>query len=229
MMIDRSKHWKYPRTVHCPWSGGATDDDRTLTDAEMSSTALANSDDVVVTEKRDGENANLYSDHYHARSLDSRHHPSRNWVKRLHGRVKHDIPDGYCICGENMYAEHTIRYEDLDDYFEVFSVWDETLSCLSWDETLEWCDLLGLKPVPVLYRGPYDEQKLRELADDLDPDIQEGYVVRTAEGFHYDDFQQHVAKFVTAEFKKRLKNTDDHWMHQEIVPNELKESDDEHI
>lgn len=36
---------------------------------------------VVITEKMDGENTTLYRDGLHARSLDSRHHPSRNWVK----------------------------------------------------------------------------------------------------------------------------------------------------
>jgi hypothetical protein len=29
-------------------------------------------------------------------------------------------------------------------------------TCLSWDDTPEFCELLGLTPVPVLYGGVFD-------------------------------------------------------------------------
>jgi hypothetical protein len=34
----------------------------------------------------------------------------------------------------------------------VFSIWNEQ-NALSWDETVEWAELLGLFTVPVLWRG----------------------------------------------------------------------------
>lgn len=50
--------------------------------------------EVVVTEKIDGENTTMYPDHIHARSLDSNHHPSRNIVKQLHGQVNYPSHKG---------------------------------------------------------------------------------------------------------------------------------------
>jgi hypothetical protein len=78
---------KYPRTPHLPWSPGASADDIGLENLES-----FRGRQIVVTEKMDGENTTLYRDHLHARSLDGRHHPSRDWVKGLHGRVGHRIP-----------------------------------------------------------------------------------------------------------------------------------------
>lgn len=205
-----SNYMKYPRTPHLPWSPGASDDDIYAWD-------VSNFEgwEVVVTEKRDGENTTMYRDHVHARSIDSRHHPSRNWVKQLQGQVGHLIPRGWRVCGENLYAEHSLRYTELASYFEVFSIWDQANTCLNWDSTLEWCELLGLVPVPVLYRGQWDEEAIRNL--DVDTERQEGYVVRTVGGFHFDEFQDRIAKWVRAEHV----TTDEHWMHREVVPNEL--------
>ena len=162
-------------------------------------------------------NCTMYRDHIHARSLDSRHHPSRDWIKNLHGRMKHKIPEGWRICGENMFAEHSIRYENLPSYFLVFSVWNDENYALSWDETVEWCEMLDLEHVPVLWRGEWDVEKIREVEEGLDTDQQEGYVVRTAEGFHYESFQTSLAKMV----RRGHVQTDEHWMHQEVVPNGL--------
>ena len=79
----------YPRTPHLPWSPGATSDDVRVGDLSG-----LTGRDVVVTEKLDGENTTLYRDGLHARSLDSGHHPSRAWVKALHGRVAQGDPSG---------------------------------------------------------------------------------------------------------------------------------------
>lgn len=217
MSTDYEKYEKYPRTPHLPWSPGATSDDVYLADVSH-----FEGREVVVTEKMDGENFTLYHDHCHARSIDSRHHPSRDWIKRKHGEICHQIPEDLRICGENLYAEHSIRYEDLPSYYMVFSVWNnEENYALSWDDTLEWCDLLGLEHVPVLYRGEWDEDRIRALTDDgeIDTDQQEGYVVRVTDEFHYDEFGQSLAKWV----RPNHVTTSDHWMHQEVVPNELDE------
>ena len=77
----------------------------------------------------------MYSDRIHARSLETDFHESRTWVRALWGNIKHEIQDGWRICGENMFAEHSIHYNNLETYFYVFSIWNETNDCLSWDET----------------------------------------------------------------------------------------------
>lgn len=191
---------KYPRTHHLPWSAGVTDDDRVMKDFE----AAFEGREVVVTAKFDGENTSLYRDHIHARSLDGRSHPSRDWVKNLHSRMAHDIPQGWRVCGENLYAVHQIRYRALASYFLGFSVFDSANHCLSWDETLEWLALLGLAAVPEIYRGPPDPETIhrawQEYAESTPEGISEGYVARDAGAFHYRQFRERVAKYVRGGF-----------------------------
>lgn len=120
------QRYKYPRTPHLSFSPGVSQDDLRLARQSI----FANCQ-VVVTEKLDGENTTLYRDYLHARSLDSRHHPSRAWVKALQARIGHDIPKGWRICGENLYAQHAIAYQDLSSYFYLFAIWNQDNFCLS--------------------------------------------------------------------------------------------------
>ncbi|GLZ75887.1 hypothetical protein Afil01_06940 [Actinorhabdospora filicis] len=198
----------YPRTPHVPWSPGHTPDD-----LRAGSVALGGRE-VVVTEKLDGENTTLYRDGLHARSLDSGHHPSRAKVKALHGRIGPLIPPGWRVCGENLYARHSIAYDDLDAHFYAFSAWSGE-TCLSWDDTVAFARSLGL-PVPrVLWRGVYDERAVRGLA--VDTGRAEGYVVRDAGAFTLGEFGSRVAKWV----RPRHVKTGTHWMHVAVVPNGL--------
>jgi hypothetical protein len=209
-----SEHLKYQRTPHLPWSEKLGKDDRVL-----ESLTHFFGKEVVVSIKLDGENTTMYKDHIHARSLDSKHHPSRDWVKGLWGETSYDIPENWRICGENMYAKHTIHYQNLKTYFYVFSIWTSLNKCLDWDSMLEWCNLLKLTPVPVIYRGTFDYDLIRELSPkEYNGDPVEGYVVRLAESFSYDDFNKSIAKFVKSDFVIG----DTHWMYDKVTPNELK-------
>ena len=208
---------KYPRTKHLPWSPGATSDDKILKDISCFDGKV-----VVITEKMDGENSTLYNDHYHARSLDSRDHSSRSWIKQFHASIKNDIPEGWRVCGENLYAKHSIGYDNLKSYFYCFSIWDERNCCLSWEQTVDWCTLLGIEHVPVLRESFGWNKFTPHLMDDNDfigfePEHSEGYVVRNADGFLYEDFGSNVAKWV----RPNHVTTDTQWMHSEVVPNKL--------
>jgi ATP-dependent RNA circularization protein (DNA/RNA ligase family) len=206
--------YKYPRTPHLSFSPGVTEDDLKLDRQNI----FANCQ-VVVTEKLDGENTTLYRDYLHARSLDSRHHVSRAWVKALQASIGQDIPLGWRICGENLYAQHAIAYENLTSYFYLFSIWNQDNYCLSWSETLEWAEMLGLALPQVLYQGLWSEAKMRNLAESLNLEQCEGFVVRKIAQFHYQDFAENIAKWVRSNHVQ----TDEHWMYQEVVPNLLQE------
>ncbi|WP_181787128.1 RNA ligase family protein, partial [Streptomyces phytophilus] len=199
----------YPRTPHLPWSPGAASDD--IRAGELSG---LRGREVVVTEKLDGENTTLYADGLHARSLDSAHHPSRAWVKGLQGRIGGEIPRGRRVCGENVFARHSIAYEDLESRFYGFSVWDGD-RCLDWDRSVRFLRRLGVPVPPVLWRGVFDERVLRGLR--LDTLRQEGYVVRTVEGFGLAEFGKRVAKWV----RRGHVQTGTHWMHTAVVENGL--------
>jgi hypothetical protein len=210
------KYWKYQRTSHIPFSPGFTSDDIIADSMEK-----FYGKEVIATEKKDGENSSLYPDHFHARSLDSRNHPSRNWLKAFHGSIAHKIPKGYRICGENLYAKHSIFYEELESYFYGFSIWDERNVALDWDTTVMWFEELGITPVPVLMRGIFDENMYKELkamANSLDTTKHEGFVLRLAGEIPFDEFGTSVVKWV----RKGHVVTDTHWMHAEVVPNRLK-------
>lgn len=195
---------KYPRTHHLPWSPGVNDDDRVI-----SSMDAFIGKRVIATEKKDGENTSMYRDYIHARSLDSNNHISRNWVKNMWARIAYEIPQDWRICGENLYAEHSIPYNDLPSYFLGFSIWNEKNICLSWDETCDYFELLGIKKVPVLYDGIYDEAVIKSLWNDKDWGLKEGYVLRVADEFKFSEFRFKVAKFV----RKGHIQTTKHWMH----------------
>lgn len=212
---------KYPSTPHLPWSGG-------LFDSDGSEDALMNdpgkyfgTKDIVVSEKEDGECFTIYRDGCHARSINSGRHPSRDWIKTLWAnRLRYDIPVGWRVCGENLYAVHSIEYKDLPDYFLVFSIWNEKNICLSWEKTVEWCALLDLTPVPVLYSGPWiGRAGLTKIYNTYDPGHEvEGYVVRLAGEFPFRDFGKSVAKYV----RPNHVQTDKHWMRQELRRNTLR-------
>jgi hypothetical protein len=174
--------------------------------------------EIVVTEKMDGENTTLYNDHLHARSIDSKDHPSRSWVKQFWGNtIKGNLSDEERICGENCYAKHSILYNDLPSYFLGFSFWRNDL-CLSWDDTLISFEVLGVTPVPTLFRGKlHSYETLQDLEASLDLERVEGYVVRLASEFYYADFAKSVAKYVRAKHVQ----TSEHWMNQAVIPNKV--------
>lgn len=209
-------YYKYPRTFHLPWSESTSNDDKVLEDISH-----FEGKEIVMTVKMDGENTSMYIDKIHARSIDSRHHESRNWVKNLHGKIKYNIPSGWRICGENLYAKHNILYENLIDYFLVFSIWNNKNICLGWNEMLKFCSDLNLNHVQVLYDGIWNEDLIRKSYKEiLGGDKCEGYVIRLKESFPYDKFKISVAKFVSNKFKQTI--DDDHWMYKFIIPNILK-------
>jgi RNA ligase len=201
---------KYPRTPHLPWSpGGTADDVRTVSIAGFAGREIA------VTEKLDGECTTLYSDGLHARSLDSAYHPSRSWVKALQAATGPRIPEGWRVCGENLYARHSVAYHDLESYFYGFSVWDGD-ACLDWDSTVTFLSELGIPVPPVIWRGVFDERALKAL--DLDTTSCEGYVVRVAEPFRESEFSSRVAKWV----RPGHVQTGNHWMTAAVQPNGLR-------
>ena len=210
--MDRTK---YPRTFHLPWSEGATDDDKTL-----NTVAHFEGQEVVITEKLDGENTSIYPDGYlHARSVDGKSHDSQAWVRALAATVGHQLPADWRICGENVYARHSIEYTGLASYLYVFAIY-EGGTCLSWDDTVAYCELLGLQTAPVLYRGPWNAAAVKACHTGTSRvgGVQEGYVVRVAGAFDYAAFSGSVAKFVRAD---HVQTGAKHWRASAVTPNTL--------
>lgn len=204
---------KYQKTLHLPWSEGRTDDDKVHSCLDQF-VGL----EVVVTEKMDGENATFYSDgSTHARSIQGRPHVSRDWMKTFAASKGYLLPGkDIRVCGENLYARHSIEYKELESYFLAFSVWEGS-TCLDWDTTTDICRELEISMVPVLYRGIWNEELVADLARGCEENknTTEGYVVRPAKSFAFEDFGTLVGKYV----RKNHVTTTDHWMNQEVVCN----------
>lgn len=218
MIGDKMDRYKYPRTLHLPASQGATSDDKMLTEDQVN--AYYTGKTVAYTEKMDGENTTMYNDYIHARSIDSRHHNSRNWVKRFHSEIAHQIPDGWRICGENLFAKHSISYDNLDSYFYGFSIWDEYNLCVPWSTTQKIFNKLGIQCVPLVTNidSVMDSNFHKKLGEDLVAQGKEGFVMRNIHSFNLRNFDKNVAKYVRANHV----TTNKHWAHQEIIPNKLK-------
>lgn len=230
--MDRTK---YPRTMNLPWSGSETSDDVWWND-----TSILDGMEVVVTEKLDGECTSIYPDGFvHARSVDSKHHPSRSWIKALASGICGNMSHHWRLCGENMFAWHSIFYTELPTYFFLFGVY-EGRYCLSWSETEDIADMLGIPTAPVIWRGIWDEEYVRnkwkgegafptfgtkvdpgektpEFPDDFEPCQAEGYVVRIADTIPYDQFSTFCAKYVRPQHVQ----TDQFWMQRPVVRNLL--------
>jgi hypothetical protein len=116
-----------------------------------------------------------------------------------------------------VYAKHSIFYDKLSSYFYIFAIYDDNNFCLSWDDTEFWAEELKIPTVPVLYRGIWDEDKVKSLikTESAFGKEKEGFVVRLESGFSYENHS--VRKFV----RKNHVQTSNHWMNEEIIKNKL--------
>ncbi|MEH6740573.1 MAG: RNA ligase family protein [Sulfitobacter sp.] len=203
---------KYGRTYHLPISPGVMSDDKILRDL----TALTTASEVVFTEKMDGENTTIHHAGCHARSPDSGYHASRDWVKALAAGISPNLATNERIVGEYLFARHSVAYDNLQSYFIGFA-WIIDGTVQAWDATLERFSTLGIQPVSVLHRGPFNDAAVNAVLGDLDLSKQEGFVVRTTSEFQEANMATHMAKYVRADHVQ----SETHWMRAEIVKNEL--------
>ena len=221
---------KFSRTLHMPGSPGVTSDDKVHKSLDHFI-----GEEVVITEKADGENTTHTRIKTHARSVDSKAHWSRDRMRALQNELSWKLNqpqfgDIHRICGENLVAKHSIMYNRLPAFFLCFAIWDRQNVCYSWDDMEILCAELGLSLVPLLARGVYQADgtilkadgstvKLIDLGSNHSQlgDTQEGMVMRVARAFHYDEYGTVVAKYVRANHVV----TDEHWMFQDPVENIL--------
>ena len=203
---------KYGRTFHLPESPGATSDDKIMSSVDE----LASADEVVFTEKLDGENTTIHSQGCHPRSIDARHHPSRDWMKAFAAGISPQLDEDERIVGEYLFARHSIAYSALPTYFLGFA-WIKAKRVQSWDATLSRFLELGITAVPELYRGWFSVKVVADVIAGLDLDTQEGFVVRTTAAFNEEDMPTHLAKYV----REGHVQSDTHWMNAELVKNRL--------
>jgi len=202
---------KYPRTKHLPNSPGFTQDDERL--VEISHLI---GKEVIYTEKLDGECTNCLAEKIHARSEESSHHSSQSWMKSFYSSFAWKIQPNIQIVGENVYAKHSIFYDNLTTFFYVFAIIDlEKKVFKSVDETIQICNELGLQYVPILYRGTF-RPDFQIPSKSAFGDTIEGFVVRVISEFLIEESGKNMAKWVRAGHVQ----TDEHWKNN-WKPNKL--------
>lgn len=215
---------KYPRSPHFIFSPGATNDDKIAQDM----TGLIGVP-IVLTEKIDGSNCSLEKENVFARThAHSPTHSSFDYLKGFHANIKHKIPEGLQLFGENCFAQHSINYSELSGYFLLFNVRDLNYSepkWLSWEEVEMWSEEIGVPTVPVLFKGIcQSEKELQKLIEKLmkEPSKcggdREGVVCRVERSFEDKDFNRLLQKCVRANHIQ----TEEHWSHQVLIKNKLK-------
>lgn len=214
---------KYNKTLHLPWSENCSDDDKIAKDVSN----LINNY-IIITEKIDGSNTSLEKAGCFARTHTSPPtHKSFDMLKALHASIKYQIDDGMQYFGEWVFAKHSIYYNALPGYFLLFAVRyipDNYWS--SWDKVMECSQNIQVPTVPILWSGRVRSiNALQSLTIKLASEKslcgteREGIVVRTYNGFSNKDFARCVMKFV----RKNFNQTDNHWKHQKITQNKLKD------
>lgn len=236
---------KYPSTRHLPWSHG-----RDKNDTAHETMDWAMEIPLVATLKMDGGNAMLVSDTENPVRARNGQHADKNhfdmckqmyWENNLYEK----IPDHLQIFGEWLYAKHSIHYgcdcdeecEDigpaLDDYFQVFGVYDTRYDLwLGWNETEQIAEQLGLTLVPPASAnyecGQFDNSTefwdfFYGLSKSAVRKGHEGIVIRSAHPFHYGQIDERLGKYVRY---NHVKEDEVHWSKRPTVPNQLSSSDE---
>jgi hypothetical protein len=144
---------KYHRTLHVPWSPGATSDDKMLWSVDH-----LIGRELIISEKLDGENNCMTNEEggYYARSHSGMPtHKSNNEGKVIHATRRHLIDPDISVFEEYCCAVHSIRYNlGLPAYAFVFGVRDDKTGWWwAWDDVVLMAAHLDLPTVPVLWRG----------------------------------------------------------------------------
>lgn len=201
---------KYPKTLHLPFTKCATSDDKIAT-IEQVENLLSNK--IIISEKMDGENTCITNRGVYARSHAA--YTSSPWsieVRKLQSMIKNDLSEDTSVFGENLEGVHSILYEKLDSYFYAFGLRVKD-KFLNWSETNDFCYLLDLKTVPVIFEGNLNYKELEELSKDIMSkgshygSTKEGFVIRNYNDFLENDFSKNVFKYVRSHHVQ----TDSHW------------------
>jgi hypothetical protein len=243
MGATRDDFVKYPRTPHLFGSKG-TDDDKHLGAKE--SKAFIADPSLIVEEKLDGTNVGIHFTGSGGMVLQCRGHEItegmhpqydlfKQWTAVKRPVLETMLTDRFILYGEWLYAKHSVHYRHLPRYFFEFDVYDKhTEEFLSLETRLAMLQGSGLMTVPVLHRGPASLDQLRSLigpsafgsqfenpiTGETDS-LMEGLYCRTESNGAVSG----RAKMVRTEFVEKVKRSE-HWQHQAMVPNQLREGVD---
>ena len=183
---------------------------------------------VVIEEKMDGSNVGIIR-HAKGFSLQKRNslvgtsvHAQfdyfHNWANGAARERIMSVPSGTLIYGELLYATHHIYYDRLPEYFLVFDV-RHGKKWMKYDERKEFCERHGFHMVPLVDRGNFTKDDLRDIVPEHSAhgDVCEGVVIK-----RYAKHGYFRGKIVKPGFIQALDEDDEgHWSQREVNRNKL--------
>ena len=164
---------KFPRTPHVVWLGeSAPRGDKLMAAAEAGEWLRR---PMSVEEKVDGANLGLSRGADGRLRAQSRGHyldpwaagqwkPLWRWLAQREARLRSAIAPSTIAFGEWCYAEHSVFYDSLPDWFLLFDVYDRREGRF-WSRVRrdEWARGAGLSTVPLVATGTFGLAGLRKL------------------------------------------------------------------
>ncbi len=219
--------FKFPSTPHLALLGGVeVRDDKVMSVTERDDFLQH---ELVVEEKVDGANLGLSVDAEGNIRAQNRgaylHLPGSGqwkklseWLESRSNALFDQLTDRYIIFGEWCYAQHSVAYDRLPDWFLGFDIYDKNtaqfFSCVRRDEIFR---ALGVSQVPRVDCGHFTLAKLSKLLSQsqLCDGPAEGLYLRFDQG----DWLVQRAKLVRPTF---IQSVEQHWSRSGIRANRLK-------
>jgi ATP-dependent RNA circularization protein (DNA/RNA ligase family) len=219
--------FKFPSTPHLAIVPGVDiRGDKVLTESERDA-FLAH--ELTVEEKVDGANLGLSFDGNGNIRVQNRgaylHLPGLgqwkklgDWLARRTDALFEHLSDRYILFGEWCYAQHSIFYDCLPDWFLAFDIYDrENGLFLATDRRDQIIADLHISRVPAIARGRFTYLEIQKLLSQskLSSQPAEGLYLRIDRG----DWLAQRAKLVRPLF---IQAVEQHWSRSPIRPNQLR-------
>lgn len=216
--------FKFPSTPHLALlSSVEVRDDKVMLDVERHDFLQQ---ELTVEEKVDGANLGISFDSEGNIRAQNRgaylHLPSTGQWKKLADWLAprtdiffEKLIDRYILFGEWCYAQHSVNYDRLPDWFLGFDIYDrKTNRFFSCDRRDIIFRAIGVFQVPKIDRGHFTVSKLRELLSQsqLGEKPAEGLYLRNDQ----EDWLVQRAKLIRPTF---IQSVEQHWSHSDIKPN----------
>jgi len=219
--------FKFPSTPHLALLGSVeVRDDKVFSETERNEFLLH---ELIIEEKVDGANLGISFDSSGNICAQNRggylHLPMLGqwkklpyWLSLKIDMLFDQLSDRYILFGEWCFAQHSVAYDQLPDWFLGFDIYDKDtkkfFSCVRRDAMFL---AIGIAPVPKLRCGHFTLLELSEL-----PPLSH-FSTRPAEGIYLrhdqGDWLAERAKLVRPAF---IQSVEEHWSRSEIRANRLR-------
>jgi ATP-dependent RNA circularization protein (DNA/RNA ligase family) len=218
---------KFPKTPHVLWlSRQAARGDKVMTPTEAQ--AFISSGKVLVEEKVDGANLGLSFDeagrlraqnrgNFLEGKLRGQWHGLCGWLAQYEPKLRKHLPSGAVLYGEWCYAQHSMAYTRLPDWFLGFDVLDASDRFWSTRRRDALFAAAGLAPIRCMARRRFTLHELRAMLSEPS-----AYGNGPVEGIYLrredDGWLLQRAKLVRPEFVQAI---GEHWSRRPLHVNQL--------